>query len=70
MNREVLLQVWPVLAILAYVLVTCVLTTLAYMRRNQVELHDRVRESLLLRQRYMATTEQRQQQHDDSIIIE
>ncbi|MCC7407779.1 MAG: hypothetical protein IT442_06880 [Phycisphaeraceae bacterium] len=69
MNKEVLLQVWPVLAILAYALVTCVLTTLAYMRRNQVDLHDRVRESLLLRQRYMATKEERQH-HNDSIIVE
>lgn len=46
---EVLQRVWPVLAFLAYVLAAACLTVLAAYRKKHCALHDRVRESKLLR---------------------
>lgn len=54
---------WLVLAILAglaYVLVTCVLATLASQYRGAIAIHDRMRESLELRRRYAEALRSRQ----------
>jgi hypothetical protein len=42
-----------------YLLITAVLTVLAYNRKHQVDLHQRVRDSLLLRHQYAQTTRER-----------
>lgn len=45
--------VWPVLGLLAYLLVTFVLVILASQRSLAIAVHDRVRESKALRRRYV-----------------
>lgn len=55
---DVLHSSWPFLALLMYLLVTAVLTVLCYSRKHQVELHQRVRDSLMLRRRYAEAAEQ------------
>ena len=54
--------VWWVLALLAYVLVTCVLTVLAAQRRHAIDVYDRVRASKRLRTEYLASLAARQNQ--------
>lgn len=51
-NWQALQSVWPILLLLAYLLVTAVLTVLTYERKKHVDLHDRVRESLHMRHTY------------------
>jgi len=45
--------VWPVLAILTYILVTTVLRVLAMHRRYWITLHDRICESRNMRRQYL-----------------
>lgn len=43
---------WPILAALAYLLITCVLTVLTSTRKNALDIHNRVRECMEIRRRY------------------
>lgn len=52
-NWQAIQSVWPALLLLAYLLVTAVLTVLTYERKKHIDLHDRVRESLHMRRTYM-----------------
>ncbi|MCC7146631.1 MAG: hypothetical protein IT443_09310 [Phycisphaeraceae bacterium] len=57
MTWQIIQKIWPILAVLVYILVTCVLGVLAYMRKHEIDLHDRVRESLVMRNKYLQTIE-------------
>lgn len=46
------------LLLLAYLLVTCVLTVITSARKRAIDVHDRVRECLEMRRRYAAELEQ------------
>ncbi len=50
--------VWIVLLILAYLLVTSVFTVLSYSRKRAIDIHDRVRECMEIRRKYMVSIEQ------------
>ena len=50
------------LAILAYILVNCVLSVLAAQRRHALDVYDRVRASKKLRTEYLASLADRQNQ--------
>jgi hypothetical protein len=52
-NWQALQTVWPILLVLGYLLVTAVLTVLTYERKKHIDLHNRVRESLQMRNAYM-----------------
>jgi hypothetical protein len=52
--------VWPVLALLAYILVNCVLAVLAAQRRHALDVYDRVRASKKLRTEYLTSLANRQ----------
>jgi hypothetical protein len=49
MANEVLHSIWPILAILAFIMVTCILGMLAAIRRNATQVHNRVRDCMKLR---------------------
>jgi hypothetical protein len=51
-NWQAIQSVWPILLLLAYLLVTAVLTVLTYERKKHIDLHNRVRESLQMRNNY------------------
>jgi hypothetical protein len=54
MTWEVFLKLWPVFAILAYLLATCVLLILAGHAKKTLSVHDHIRESKALRQKYLS----------------
>jgi hypothetical protein len=54
MSSQIIAAVWPLLALLGYLLVTCVLTILTNERRKALSLHDRIRECRVLRNKFMA----------------
>ena len=54
MTWHVLQSIWPVLAVLAYLLVTAVLTVVTSMRKRAIDVHDRIRQCMELRQRYLS----------------
>ena len=54
MTSQVIASVWPLLALLGYLLVTCVLTILTNERKKAIALHDRVRDCLHLRNKFLA----------------
>jgi hypothetical protein len=51
-NWQAIQSVWPILLLLTYLLVTAVLTVLTYERKKHIDLHNRVRESLQMRNNY------------------
>ncbi|MCE9592544.1 MAG: hypothetical protein K8S99_18710 [Planctomycetes bacterium] len=59
MPLNALLTVWPILALLAYLLVTVVLYVLAQHRAHYVGLYDRIRESNRLRSEYIESLRKR-----------
>lgn len=59
MPFHLLASVWPVLAVLAYLLVTVVLYILARYRQQYISLHDRIRESHDLRNAYVQSLKDR-----------
>jgi len=61
MTWAVLQTVWPILTVLVYLLITSVLTVLAYMRKNEIELHRRIFESLQMRNAYTQAMRERSQ---------
>ena len=46
-------SVWPVLGILAYLLITCVLRVLRAQREAEIQVYDRVRASKKMRKDYL-----------------
>ena len=56
---EIIISVWPLLAGLAYVLVTLVLLVCAMQYMHAIAIHDRVRESKALRAKYEELMRQR-----------
>ena len=52
---------WPVLLLLAYLLVTCVLTVITAARKRALDIHDRVRECHELRRQYLLGRDQAKQ---------
>jgi hypothetical protein len=60
MSLQVIQSVWPVLALLGFVLVTAVLAVLAGYHRHAVAVHDRVRESKARRRAYLESVRDRQ----------
>ncbi len=58
-NWQAIQSVWPVLLLLGYLLVTAVLTVLTYERKKHIDLHDRVRESLQMRNAYFRQLSER-----------
>lgn len=56
---DIIISVWPVLAGLAYLLVTLVLLVCAIQYMHAVAIHDRVRESKALRAKYEEIIRQR-----------
>lgn len=63
MNLQAAQSIWPVLAFLAYMLVTCTLLVLAAQRRHALEIHNRIRESKRLREEYLTTVQNKQQSY-------
>ncbi|MBI1335551.1 MAG: hypothetical protein GC164_01160 [Phycisphaera sp.] len=59
MNDHGLLILLGALALLAYLMVTCILRTLAVRIGLAIDIHERVRESKLLRQEYLDNLELR-----------
>jgi hypothetical protein len=66
MPDYVLYAAWPALALLLYLLVTCVLSVLAKHRYYAVSLHDVVRESKLKRNAYIKST---MDSEDEDILV-
>ncbi|MEX2216185.1 MAG: hypothetical protein WD768_18890 [Phycisphaeraceae bacterium] len=54
MASQVIQSVWVPLAILGYLLITCMLNALTSVRRRTLDVHDRVRECMELRRAYLA----------------
>lgn len=54
MAGQVLQSVWLILAVLGYFLVTCVFTVLSYNRKRAIDIHDRIRECMEIRRKYIA----------------
>ena len=63
MTWEVFVKVWPVLALLVYVLFTCVLLILAAHQKRALSVHDHIRESKALRQQYLRALEAKRAAH-------
>jgi cell division protein FtsL len=63
MTLEILAKTWPVLLLLVYVLLTCVLLVLAAHQKRTLSLHDHIRESKALRQRYLNALESKKASH-------
>lgn len=61
MTGEVIQSVWLILALLAYGLVTCVFTVLSYSRKRAIDIHDRIRECMVIRHKYLRDLNQRNQ---------
>ncbi len=61
MTGDVLQSVWLILALLAYVLITCVFTVLSYSRKRAIDIHDRVRECMAIRHKYLEDLNRRNQ---------
>ena len=61
MLEALLTSPWPLAILLIYLMVTAILGALAFHRRNQIELHDRVRQCRALRQEYLEAAQQRRQ---------
>lgn len=59
MPFHLLYTIWPVLLVLAYLLVTVMLYTLARYRHHYVSVYDRVRESHKLRNEYLDSLRER-----------
>lgn len=57
MTWDVFVKLWPVFALLAYLLVTCVLLILAGHAKKTLAVHDHIRESKALRQKYLNAVE-------------
>lgn len=53
MTGDVIQSVWLILALLAYGLITCVFTVLSYSRKRAIDIHDRVRECMAIRTKYL-----------------
>lgn len=62
MSANVLHAAWPLLVLLLYALVTCVLSVLATHRSYAVGVHDVVRESKLKRAQYLRTLADRDEE--------
>lgn len=62
MNVSALQSVWPILALLAYMLLYCTSKVLAAQRANQVDVHDRIRRAKELRREYHEAVRERQAQ--------
>lgn len=52
MTSQVIASVWPLLAALAYLLVTCVLSVLSHMHQHAIEKHNRIIECMKLRREF------------------
>lgn len=59
---DIIMSVWPVLAGLAYLLVTLVLLVCAIQYMHAIAIHDRVRESKALRAKYEELMRQRSEE--------
>lgn len=57
MTGQVLQSVWIILALLGYFLVTCVFTVLSYHRKRTIDIHNRIRECMEIRRKYMTELE-------------
>lgn len=64
MNWQSIDYIWPVLLLLGYLLVTAVLTVVTYERKKHIDLHNRVRESLHMRNAYFQHLAQRMRGDD------
>lgn len=62
MSSSVLMEIWPWLAGVAYLLVVAVLRVLRAQRDAQIVVHDRIRESREIRKRYRKSVKERQAQ--------
>ncbi len=58
MTGQVLQSVWIILALLGYCLVTCVFTVLSYHRKRTIDIHNRIRECMEIRRKYLTNLEQ------------
>ncbi len=61
MTWELFKSAFPVLAVLAYILVSTTLNVLATQRRFAIDMHNRVREAKVMRRSYLRTLEERRQ---------
>jgi hypothetical protein len=61
MTWTIFYSIWPVLAVLAYLLFTCVLYVIASYHRRLISIHDTIRESKHLRQQYLKAIQSRQE---------
>jgi len=53
MTGQVIQSVWFILALLGYMLVTCVFTVLSYNRKRAIDIHNRIRECMEIRRKYV-----------------
>ncbi len=53
----------PIAVLLIYLMVTAILGSLAFYRRNHIELHDRVRKGREMRLQYVESIIERQKRH-------
>lgn len=58
MASDVIASIWPLLAVLAFLLVTCVMSVLTHAHKHAIDTHNRIAECMRLRSDFIA-------KHDD-----